>query len=550
MGMNYAEAQYIIDSFNTEYPKQERSGVPISYFDWATSASGPKIFVQYTPVDTTLNGQLISRLGKIVICIKKQAVPSSIDDYTYKKEFDRSSINMDVLNETVFTGMELDKTYYIRLFPISDHSVISYDKRFIQSVVTKSLQVMSFHQDFGNKNPETSITYTGDNLNFTPVNTNSSAGTVTDGSWHTWGWLEKIKPCMVRRNGTFDYELDPTDYTKKKDGTPSDITNANYQGGAFVWFPKIYMKEVYASDGRSRDVYFTDNPNDESTRDFKPIGFTMSDGTIVNGLWIPMYYPGSNWEIRPDVALRNDHTATGGPSVDNLSFSNIRNVWSTGIYFGFPLTNVIRDILYMLYRSANIQAHTGNGTSSEANKLVNSNSMFAVSDGYVKLFHTIIIGSCAAYIWDPYFMTSVYVNNSGNYNYNNLQVPKNYGATRIEIKEWTRANMNGPTSLVTAINLNDYAFKLTYLEDFNTSIPIYVGGGTATTGLCDKIRIYYNATTASGASGVVLIYGKGSSADNGPVYMNATASPGSWPNSDRKVKIPMLIPPSGFDLEA
>lgn len=549
MSMNYAEGQYIIDSFNTEYPKQERNGIALSYFDWSTSASGDKIYVQFVPKDTSMNDLLLVRLSKIVICIKKSK-PLNIDDYEARQEIDRSSLSMNDTNEIIFNGMDVNTTYYIRLFPISDHNVVSYDKRFVQTVETQSLQIMSFHQDFNDVNPETTITYTGSNSNYIPVNNNASFGNITNGTWNNWSWLQKIKPCMIRHNGEFDYELDPTDYTKKKDGSPSDISNSSYQGGAFVWFPKLYMKEVYAEDGSSRDVYFTDNPNDETTRDFKPVGFTMSDGTVVNGLWIPMFYPGDNWEIKANASIRNDR-GTGYFVADDLTFSSVRSVWSRGIYFGFPLTNVLRDLLYMLYRSTNIQAHTANGSTAGVNKIINSSGMFeATLDGYVKLFHTIIIGSHLAYILDPYYYTLSQVNVNNTYIARWFRVANNYSSQRVDISEFadmlTNIGNNGE------VNLTNFGSKLTYINNMNTSIPIYSSGGSSTTGLCDQVKIRYSGYRDSTGFGGVMIYGLGADATNGPAYMNIFAQSGNtWPvnTGSNVVKIPMIRPTDNFDLE-
>ena len=47
-----------------------------------------------------------------------------------------------------------------------------------------------------------------------------------------------MTPVMLKNNGTVDYVLDPNDYTKKKDGTPSDINNPNYKGSAMMCYQK------------------------------------------------------------------------------------------------------------------------------------------------------------------------------------------------------------------------------------------------------------------------------------------------------------------------
>lgn len=49
---------------------------------------------------------------------------------------------------------------------------------------------------------------------------------------------------MLKSNGKVDYYLNPNDYTKKLDGTTSDIANPNYDGNAMMEWPKIWFKYV------------------------------------------------------------------------------------------------------------------------------------------------------------------------------------------------------------------------------------------------------------------------------------------------------------------
>ena len=55
---------------------------------------------------------------------------------------------------------------------------------------------------------------------------------------------------MVRADGTPDYRLDENDYTKKEDGTASDVSNTSYNGGAFSWLAKIYKQEYMLGNDR------------------------------------------------------------------------------------------------------------------------------------------------------------------------------------------------------------------------------------------------------------------------------------------------------------
>ena len=97
--------------------------------------------------------------------------------------------------------------------------------------------------------PSTRIEYIGANKNYTPI-TITKGGGYSLGDWGDFPWLKANKPYMVRSDGTADYRLDENDYTKKEDGTASDVANADYDGGAFAWAQKIYKREYTSGDDR------------------------------------------------------------------------------------------------------------------------------------------------------------------------------------------------------------------------------------------------------------------------------------------------------------
>ena len=67
---------------------------------------------------------------------------------------------------------------------------------------------------------------------------------------------------MLKYDGTVDYELNPNDYTKKLDGTASDVANASYGGNAMVGIPKVYWKIVDNGDNTA-NIYICDKKLDD-----------------------------------------------------------------------------------------------------------------------------------------------------------------------------------------------------------------------------------------------------------------------------------------------
>lgn len=74
------------------------------------------------------------------------------------------------------------------------------------------------------------VTYLEDAIGMTPASMGST--TFNYGSWENAFFMPK--PCMLKSNGKVDYYLDPNDYTKKLNGTASDISNPNYDGNAMM----------------------------------------------------------------------------------------------------------------------------------------------------------------------------------------------------------------------------------------------------------------------------------------------------------------------------
>lgn len=104
--------------------------------------------------------------------------------------------------------------------------------------------------DYTNYNPATSVTYTDDAVGMTGGSSN----------WDTTDIFKNIKPCLLKA-GVVQYYLDPTDYSKKADGSTSDITSGN-DGDVMIEIPK--MGYSISTSGDTLSVKLTsklDDPN-------------------------------------------------------------------------------------------------------------------------------------------------------------------------------------------------------------------------------------------------------------------------------------------------
>ena len=113
------------------------------------------------------------------------------------------------------------------------------------STGTVSPVVYGVKIDTLNTNPATALTYTDNAVGFTPATGNN--GAFSYGSWAGKFPFNAIKPCLLL-NGVVNYYLNPLDFTKKADGSASDITTGT-DGDVMIEFPKVYWKfEIIGTD--------------------------------------------------------------------------------------------------------------------------------------------------------------------------------------------------------------------------------------------------------------------------------------------------------------
>ena len=111
-------------------------------------------------------------------------------------------------------------------------------------------KVYGFHINPNESDSAAAVTYLEDAVGMTPAA--MGASTFDYGSWENAFFMPK--PCMLKSDGTVDYYLDPNDYTKKADGTASDIADPNYDGNAMMEWGKIWFK--FAGGETDGEGYF------------------------------------------------------------------------------------------------------------------------------------------------------------------------------------------------------------------------------------------------------------------------------------------------------
>lgn len=354
--------------------------------------------------------------------------------------------------------------------------------------------VFGFIDHMATLSPTSGIEYIGTNTDYVPFSRNID-GTMDLGSWGSFPVLANCKPAMVKGDGTMDYELDPADYTKKLDGTASDVANTSYSGaGAFSWIQKIYKSEYVV--GTDRVVLFCEVKKNDS---FKPVGFVDETDSEIPGVWIPMFYGALQSSALKSLAAgypeKNQNTAAQKTAIDNAG--------TRARFFGGSILETLGDLLIMWAKNRNTQAVYGYGNSSgydstdttnygmKANAVISGGLFYGTSDGKAlnKILHSLVLGTYNQWQRDPYEVVL----------YGKVFVSPNYAYDAA-----------GSGYLDTGISTHDasgdtwrYPSKMESVEGYGP-LPVFPYSGTDSTGYCDGLYFLNNQHSTAQTTSVRL----------------------------------------------
>ncbi len=149
--------------------------------------------------------------------------------------------------------------------------------------------VYGVHINSGDSSPTTAVRYLADASGMTPAHMNYTTGQFEYGSWGNAFFLPR--PCMLKTDGTVDYYLNENDYSKKADGTASDIADTSYDGNAMMEWGDgtnlIWWKiEPDKGNVNSASLYVANYQADDS---FKCLNHYDIDGNIKAHFYTAIY---------------------------------------------------------------------------------------------------------------------------------------------------------------------------------------------------------------------------------------------------------------------
>ena len=280
----------------------------------------------------------------------------------------------------------------------------------------------AFHIDGNESSPSAKVTYLEDAVGMTPAKMDYTNGVFDYGSWKDAFFMPK--PCMVLQTGVVDYYLDPDDYTKKEDGTASDVANTSYAGNAMMEWgqdgKKIWYKVVPdKNDVTSGTVYISDEQLDPS---YQAWSFINNQGRLVDHFYTPIYN-GSSISDGTDQVIRSisgqavSKSLSGTEEITRCTRNNKGSevLWYTEVMSDRILINFL---LILMGKSTDTQTVFGNGLITGSETAFNNYRTGTLNDkgmffGYSDQTHAVKVFGMENWWGLQWRRTAGYINASG-----------------------------------------------------------------------------------------------------------------------------------------
>lgn len=327
------------------------------------------------PKDTIVENQVLCFVEKVVIRRKLNSAPIDVNDGILVCEINRKNFgkyrNEYYVDETF--NPNIDEKWCYKVFPISTTGFYNVSEVNEISILCKNYQLYGFTIDQNESDPASMITYIEDNKNFRSAYMDYEGDSFDCGDWASAFFMD-IKPCMLKYDGTVDYYLNPNDYSKKLDGTPSDISNDKYEGNAMVQIPKVYWKIVDNGD-KTANVYISNNKIDE---DFNCWSHIDNNGNEIDYCYMPIYNGYNDGTKLRSLSGKTPVNTLSGSKEIELAIANNKTsdvIWYTEVYSDRLLINLL---LLLIGKSTDTQHVFGYGHyngGSDASDLMVSGTM-------------------------------------------------------------------------------------------------------------------------------------------------------------------------------
>ena len=338
-----------------------------------------------TPVAVTIGNMQVFTAKSIRVdgqprVVLTATLPANTADYTIAgavirrstsgypaNESDGEQVATITANGTYYdTNVEVGITYYYTAFPYSTDGVYNTNGA---SANHASCKVDNYGYLFGydltvaTTSPSNRVTYPSDvdNANFTPAAMDFSTKVFNYGDWSFEpGEMFMPRPCMLTSAGVVAYYLNPDDYTKKTDGTASEISDMSFDGNAMVEWPKIWTKR-WEENG----IYHFRCSDVQIDEDYECWSNYDRLNNQIDHFYTPIFYGTTGTSMGTklrSISGRSNMTSKSASEEITLATAN-GDDWYTEVLADRLL---IQDLLVMMAKSTDGQAAYGNGRISKS----------------------------------------------------------------------------------------------------------------------------------------------------------------------------------------
>ena len=240
--------------------------------------------------------------------------------------------------------------------------------------------VYGFHVNGAESDPAAMVTYLKDAVGMTPAKMNFTDDYFDYGSWKDAFFMPR--PCMLKYDGTVDYYLDPDDYTKKADGTASDVADTSYGGNAMIEWgqngKKIWLKVVPDADAKSGTVYIADHKVDST---FHAWSFINNQGILVDHFYTPIYNGAKvDSKLRSISGLDYNYLTTIMTAEQQVTAAKANNpgsdvLWNTEVYADIMLINFLLILIGKNMDTASVFGEGRRSQTPEASSVLTTGTM-------------------------------------------------------------------------------------------------------------------------------------------------------------------------------
>ena len=206
---------------------------------------------------------------------------------------------------------------------------VTFDASGNLTVQPRMYKLFGFELDQTDSNPATCIKYIGDNVAYNSAHMDYTTGLFDYGSWQDAWFIKKIKPVMMNYDGTVAYELNPNDYTKKADGTDSDIADDTFAGNVMIGIPTVwYYVDTTVAD--KPKFWFSDI---QVSAKFKAYAHINNAGEVMPYTYLPAYngFKDTDGKMRSISGKTISRSLTAIQEIEACQLNNVDggNIWYT-----------------------------------------------------------------------------------------------------------------------------------------------------------------------------------------------------------------------------